>query len=167
MSNSLTVCAKLGPVFSAFIQQGVSVSVASRDRRHVPSVGRGMACRITPDGARIEVALLASQNAQLLQDITNHGVVAVAFSQPTSHKTLQIKGVDAHWCSATAQDLSYLEQQKFNFGEEIRALGFSESFIERLFHQPLLDVRWIRFTPAEVYGQTPGPCAGERLDVTP
>lgn len=78
-----------------FMQSGVSISVASRDRRCVPSLARSAGCRLSGDHCRVSLLVLRSQARQLLQDISDTGAIAVVFSEPGTHRTIQVKGADA------------------------------------------------------------------------
>jgi hypothetical protein len=71
------------------------VTVASRDAAHVPSVARALGCRVSPDRQHVAVFLLASQSATLLRDLRETGAIAAVFSQPSTHRTIQLKGSDA------------------------------------------------------------------------
>ena len=78
-----------------FIQGGVSISLASRDVRRVPSVSKAVACRVAADRRRVCVLLDAGQSHTLLRDVASCGALAATFCQPSTHRTLQLKGRDA------------------------------------------------------------------------
>lgn len=59
-----------------FIQGGVSISIASRDVRRVPSLARVAGCRLSADLRQVTVLVLKSQAGQLLQDIATTQAVA-------------------------------------------------------------------------------------------
>lgn len=146
---------------AAFIQQGVSINVASRDVRHVPSLTRALACRL--DGGRVRILLLASQCGALLRDIERCGQVAAVFSQPSTHRTLQIKGSDARLDPPGDADRACLAATEAAFARDLMLIGFDRTFVRRMFTHDPDDLRALVFTPADVFHQSPGPRAGERI----
>ena len=83
--------ALLGPSHIAMVAKGVSAIVASRDAALRPSIMRAVGSRISSDGREVTVYLRRSQSEQLLQDIAHTGEIAVVFSVPSTHQTLQLK----------------------------------------------------------------------------
>jgi len=152
---------------AAFIQQGISITVASRDVRHVPSLSRALACRISPDGKQLEVVVLQSQSESLLLDLRKSAAIAVVFSQPTTHRSLQIKGSDAEVTQADSEHVQLALDYTAAFGGELAQLGFGPEFRARMFAWEAGDLRVVRFTPHDLYLQTPGPNAGARLEEQP
>ena len=83
--------ALLGPSHIAMVAKGVSAIVASRDAALRPSIMRAVGSHISGDGQEVTVYLRRSQSEQLLQDIAHTGEIAVVFSVPSTHQTLQLK----------------------------------------------------------------------------
>ena len=81
----------LGPSHIAMVAKGVSAIVASRDAALRPSIMRAVGSHISGDGQEVTVYLRRSQSEQLLQDIAHTGEIAVVFSVPSTHQTLQLK----------------------------------------------------------------------------
>lgn len=155
---------RLAEVHAEFIGMGgVSVIVASRNARRVPSNVRGIACRVSADRRRVTVILRRSQSAQLLEDIQRSGCVAVCFTQPTTHRTIQLKAEDAVIEPAQAGDVALAERFIAGFHRELGPLGYSEDFVRALLGYAADDLLAVGFSPSAVFGQTPGPRAGERL----
>ncbi len=148
----------------AFIQKGISICVASRDVRLVPSLSRALACRLSDDGLQIRIILVVSQSQELVRDVERSGAIAVVFTEPSTHRTLQIKGVGARLESIVPADLASVEQCHVEFREEIGKLGFDTAFTARMFAVPEADLAVITFAPDSVFEQTPGPNAGAPLE---
>lgn len=146
---------------AAFIQQGVSICVASRDVRHVPSLSRALACRI--DGEQLHLVLSRSQCVALVRDIEKSREIAVVFTQPSTHRTLQIKGHDAKVLPANPDDIELTRQAEAGFALDLEKIGFGHAFVRRMFACDNEDLCVVRFTPSDVFVQTPGPNAGNRL----
>lgn len=155
--------ALLNPDDAAFIQQGISITLASRDVRHVPSITRALGCRLSADGSLLELLLVRSQSETLLRDVEKTGRIAVVFTQPATHRTLQIKGSDARVRKATAADEELARTSQEAFAGEIQPLGFSRAFNDRLFAHAEADLCVVSFTPVDLFQQTPGPQAGTRI----
>ncbi|MCC6609449.1 MAG: hypothetical protein IT515_07215 [Burkholderiales bacterium] len=148
---------------AAFIQGGVSVIVASRDAHNTPTLVRALACRVSPDRRRVTVFLSASQAAALVAALRAIGAIAVVFSQPSTHRTIQLKGRDAAFTPLAPDDRERMTEQIALLVAELTALGHPEGMVRAFLDFAPDDVVAVAFTPAEAYAQTPGPGAGERL----
>lgn len=164
MSGKTGVAALLSADNLAFIQKGISISVASRDVRHVPSLSRALACRLSDDGNRLRIVLARSQSQDVLRDLEKCCAIAVVFTEPSTHRTLQIKGDDATLESPTPADLAIVASSREAFAADILPLGFSREFTGRLFAMEPADAVVVTFTPQTVFQQTPGPQAGAPLE---
>ena len=92
---SASPAALIAPEHAAFLVPGVSVIAASRDARLVPSVSRGVACRVSEDRRSLTVLLRRTPAATVLRDIADSGWITTCHSQPSTHRTIQLKGRDA------------------------------------------------------------------------
>jgi hypothetical protein len=147
----------------ALLRTGYMVTVASRDAAHVPSVTRALGCRISPDRRRVTVFLLASQSATLLRDLRATGAIAAVFSQPSTHRTIQLKGSDATLGAIEPGDVELIDANAAAALSDLILGGFPESFGRTMFAYDAPDVVAIGFTPSTAFVQTPGPQAGRRL----
>ena len=92
------------------------------------------------------------------------GQIAVTVNQPTTHRTIQLKGHDARVHSIDASCIGEIAAQTSAFVEEIIAIGEpSEDMVRAYVQFELHDVIAISFTLHEVFVSTPGPTAGARL----
>ena len=153
----------LAQPYAEFLVPGVSVIVASRDDRYVPSVSRGLAVQVSDDRRQVRLVLRRSQATRLLDDVCRSAVVAACFSQPSTHHTLQLKGRDARWLAATEHDEALAAEFREGFWRQLQDFGYPEGMVRAMLSWRAEDLVAIQFTPSEVYGQTPGPRAGERL----
>src|SRR5688572_12281551 len=78
--------------WAAFIQSGVSIMVGSRGANNVPCLARAMGCRVSADRSRVTILVAKTQSAPVLDAVRTTGAIAVVFSQPTTHGTIQLKG---------------------------------------------------------------------------
>lgn len=148
---------------AAFIQGAVSILVASRDRRHVPSVARAIALRVSPDRARVTLLLATEQCRQLLADIEASRAVAVVCTQPSTHRTLQLKGSDAHMTALADGDYELAAQHNAAFAEEIVPLGHARALALTVHDVTGQTLSAVSFGVDALFEQTPGPRAGTRL----
>lgn len=155
------------PELLAPMRRGVSVIVASRDAALRPSVMRAVGSLVADDGSRITVFLAARQSRQLLQDIAATGQVAVVFSAPSSHRTVQVKASDARLRPAAEADRPALQRYLESMEREIGQVGYGPPMVRAMLAHQLEDVVAVEFAPAQAFDQTPGPRAGTALGTRP
>lgn len=148
---------------AAFIGCGVMVSVASRDANLAPSVVRALGCRVAPDRRRVTVLLAGSQSAALLRDLRDTRAIAVVFSQPSTHRTIQLKGSDALVGAPEPGDAALIEANCTALVRDMVPAGYPESFVRTLLAFEPHDLVAVTFAPSAAFAQTPGPHAGKRL----
>lgn len=153
---------QLGVAHAAFIQGPVSVVVSARDGNLVPDVLRGCGCRVSRDGRRVTVLVEPSRAGTVLDDIRANGMIAVVFSQPSTHRTLQVKGSDARVAAAGAEDLAAAQVHLASWVEDMQRIGYSVPFARAVRGEPT-EIVAVTFTPLAVFEQTPGPAAGRQL----
>ncbi|MFZ3082481.1 hypothetical protein [Rhodoferax ferrireducens] len=153
----------LSPDLIAMVDGGVSAIVSSCDAALRPSIMRAVGSAITPDGQSISVYLSRRQSRQLLQDVAANGHIAVVFSQPNSHRTLQVKAISARTRSALPADQPVLQRYLLAMQEEVSRVGFDPAFTQAMLAYQLDDLVVISFEPTQAFDQTPGPKAGAAL----
>lgn len=148
----------------AMMVRGVSVNVASRDAALRPSLMRAVGSDVAADGSRITVYLARSQSGQLLQDIASTGRLAVVFSQPSTHRSVQVKAIAATLRPAGEADREVLARYLAAMEHEVAAVGFPPPLTRAMLAHRLEDVVAVTFEPHEAFDQTPGPRAGKSLE---
>lgn len=157
------MAAQLPADLVAMMARGVSVIVGSRDAQLRPSVMRAVGSQVEAGGQDITVYLNRPQSRQLLQDIAATGHIAVVFSEPSTHRTVQLKATRAAVRQAGAQDEPVLAAYLQSMEHEIRQVGFEPRVTRAFLAHRLEDVVAVRFTPEQAFDQTPGPRAGAPL----
>ena len=155
--------AAIAPDLLALMVKGVSVIVSACGLDLRPSVMRAMGSAVDADGLTVTVYLSRSQSRELLQDIASTGRLAVVFTQPHSHRAVQLKSGNARIRSADASDAPALARYVASMEEELALIGFGAHYTRTLFSQPLEDMVAVSFEPDEAFDQTPGPKAGAPL----
>jgi hypothetical protein len=147
---------------AAFIQGGVSVVVATRDADCVPDVVRGCGCRVSRDRRRVTVLVEPSRAGTLLDDVAANGMIAVVFSQPSTHRTIQLKGSDARVVKLTAADRAVAARHLRDWSEDLCRIGYTPEFANAV-RGAAPRLAAIEFTPSAAFQQTPGPGAGQPI----
>jgi hypothetical protein len=147
----------------AMMARGVSVIVGSRDANLRPSVMRGVGSRVEADGTSVTVYLSRPQSRQLLQDVAATGHIAVVFSEPSTHRTVQLKASRVTQRPAGPDDAPVLAAYLASMEREIQAVGFRPELTRAMLAHRLEDVVALTFTPEQAFEQTPGPRAGAPL----
>ncbi len=151
----------------AFMQSGVSITVGSRDARHVPSIVRALACRVLEDRQTVRLWLCASHSRQLRLDCAASDMIAAVFSEVTTHRTYQVKGNSVSQLTSAAADHVIVDEHKNQFAHELAQIGFNRAFTHGLMHVAQDDVVIVQFRAQTVYDQTPGPNAGQKVEIAP
>jgi len=159
--------APLDAEHAAFVQGGVSVIVATRDAARLADAVRGCGCRVSRDRRRVTVLVDGARSPALLDNIAANGEIAVVFSQPSTHRTIQLKGSDAELVRALPADRRRIAEHRAAWVAELVALGYARPFVEALWGQWPVTLAAVVFTPTAAYQQTPGPAAGQPLRGTP
>ena len=148
---------------AAFIQRRVSILVGSCSNRGVPSVARAYGCRVSSDRRYLTVFLALPQSEVLLRDLRASGTIAVVFSRPSTHETLQFKGSVQRISALEADDRWVMQAYGRSFAEDIAPLGFDESFQDAIMAPVEHEALAVTFVPVAAFVQTPGPSAGQPL----
>ncbi len=146
-----------------FIQTGVSISLASCGPDHLPSMSRGLGCKLIEGVNQVAVFVRRSQSQALLDHIRHSGQVANVFSLPSSNRTLQLKGVDARIVPFAAEDIPVIEEHIAEFLLEVVPLGMSEAVVRAILAYQPDDLVSVVYSPCAAFWQTPGPKAGGPL----
>ncbi|HEY0846970.1 MAG TPA: pyridoxamine 5'-phosphate oxidase family protein [Noviherbaspirillum sp.] len=153
----------LDPSHAAFLERGVGMSIAACESDGIPTIVRGTGCRVSADRRCVTVFVSAAQAAPVIRCIRANGNVAVVFSEPSTHRTVQLKGKDAHFGVLEQGDLQRIADYRDAFIAQVATLGYDKALIRYLFAYPSEDIVTLSFCPTEAFSQTPGPHAGEPL----
>lgn len=155
--------AAIPPDLLAMMVRGVSVIVASRDATLRPSLMRAVGSRVDEGGRQITVYVSRRQSRQLVQDIAASGHIAVVFSEPSTHRTVQVKATQVAMRNAEAADEAVLAAYLRSMEHEITLVGHAPPLTRAMLAHRIDDIVALSFAPEQVFDQTPGPRAGVRL----
>jgi hypothetical protein len=147
----------------AMMARGVSVNVASRDAQLRPSLMRAVGSQVSDGGRTITVYLARRQSRQLLLDIAASGHVAAVFSEPASHRTVQVKATRAVLRNADPSDEPVLARYLASMERELQRVYIPPELTRALLSHRLDDLVAVSFEPEQAFDQTPGPKAGAKL----
>jgi hypothetical protein len=153
----------LPPDLLAMMERGVSVIAGSRDADLRPSIMRALGSKVEEGGRKVTIFVSRRQSRQLVQDVAATGYVAVVFSEPSSHRTVQVKARRAVLRNAEAADEPVLARYLASMEHEIQQVGFAPHLTRAMLAHKLEDLVAISFEPEVAFDQTPGPKAGTRL----
>lgn len=142
---------------------GISITVASRGPDHRPLLGRAVGCRLAQDRSRVTVLVPKDQNAELVEALRASRAVAVVFSQPSTHRTIQLKGTDARVEPAGDADRDRAARWSEGFVAELGALGYDRELVGTFVWCDPAELVAVSFGPCAAFQQTPGPGAGAPL----
>jgi len=145
---------------AGFIESGVSVLVGTRDAGLLPSAMRGMGVRVEEGGAEVTVFLPEATSARAIANLRDNGHVAVCFSRPQDHRSIQVKGRAVAIRAAGASDRPVVERYRGALAESLAFVGVPVPTTLRLAHWPC---HAVRVRVEGVFQQTPGPDAGAPL----
>lgn len=151
----------LTPQLAAFCQRGVAVIIATCVEGR-PMAGRGFACRIDEAGT-VRILLRRTGHEAMLAALRGGAQIAATFTQPTEHRSIQLKGKGATESPATVADGMALAVQSREFRDRMMQIKFSEAMANGYSSADPEDIVAIDFVPDEAFVQTPGPSAGCEL----
>lgn len=152
----------LTPEIEAFCQGGVSVILAACGAGGAPVAGLGRGCRILPDG-RMRLLLSRSGNERLLAIVERGGSIAATFTQPITHRSIQVKGSRAVVASAGDKDRQAAVRQGEVLRRELIDVSYPPAFAAAYCHVDSGDMVAVDLMLDAAFVQTPGPAAGAEL----
>lgn len=151
---------------AAFMEGGISLNIGAAGADLRPCVARALGCRVSADRRTVLLLLSCAQSAGAIERIGQNGRIAAVFSQPSTHRSIQLKGSDATVVPASAADVAVVRRYRHAFVRELEPIGFQPATIYAFLECADADLVGIRFTPDAAFHQTPGPGAGRQLGGT-
>jgi hypothetical protein len=151
----------LDEAHAAFNQRRVLILVGSCSAEGVPSLARAYGCRVSPDHHSVTVFLAVPQSEALLRGLRASGAIAVVFSRPSTHETLQFKGSVQRMSPVEADDRPAIRAYGRSFAEEVAPLGFDEPFQDAIMapveHEAVAVIFYEVLDVEQVFGAAPDP----------
>lgn len=140
----------------AHLERSVSIIAGSRDAGLQPHVMRCLGCRVQRQPLRVTILAASEAAGPLLADVQAHDRIAVVFSEPSTHRTVQVKGEQVTVAEATPAERELAQDYVTRIVTEICTLGYPEAVIRALFNHDPQRIASITFTPTASFDQTPG-----------
>lgn len=145
---------------ASFLASGLSLNVATASRDLEPHGTRAFAAIVEADGEHVVTFVHESAADELLRDLAENPRVALTFGRPADHRTAQVKGTFVGSRPAGDGDRAEVERQTEGFIRSLEGIGIARTAAAGWSPWPAVA---LRFLATELYEQTPGPGAGERL----
>ncbi|MEZ5289259.1 MAG: hypothetical protein R2712_31555 [Vicinamibacterales bacterium] len=150
----------VGRELAAFLIEGHSSHIASRNERLEPNAARVTALTVDDDGHHV-VAYVPSVSADpVLADLRANGQAAIVVTRPTDDRGCQVKGVFVDARAAGPEDQSLVRAQWDHFLDVLEMVGLPRAATESWIVWPCIA---IRIRVQALFDQTPGPGAGAPL----
>ena len=128
----------------------------------MPSMSRGLGCKLIDGGHQIGTFIRLSQSQKLLCNIRSSGRVANVFSLPSSNRTLQFKGSDARIIPFAPENLPVIEGHIVDFLLEVVPLGMSEAVVRAILAYQPDDLVSVVYSPSPPSRKPPAPRPAHR-----
>jgi hypothetical protein len=155
---------QLAPEQVAFLQGPTSMNVGAVGRDGWPCVCRAQGVIVARDRRTLTVLLSAARGRAVLEALDAGSGITLVVSRPATHATLQLKASSATRVAVTPSHRAISARCVEAFATELKTLSYAEHPHPQLMQLlPTHDLVGLRFAPAIVFDQTPGPQAGQVL----
>lgn len=145
---------------SDFVESGISVLVGTRDARLLPECVRVVGARVERGGAELTVFVPEATGAVTIANLRDNGRIAVCFTRPRDHRSIQLKGQLVSIRGANARERRLVDAYRAGLAEELGWVGLPQRVTLRMAHWPC---HAVRLKVEQVFDQTPGPGAGDPM----
>jgi len=153
----------VSPELLDLLEGGVDISVATCDAQLRPEAVRGVGAVVSRDRTRVTVFVPVATSRRTVENLAHRRELAVGFVRTIDHLAIQLKGPCPEVRLATDAERSTCERYLGAYVEALHMIGLPRNMTRRLTVWPAyalaLEVR-------DVFTQTPGPGAGNRLEPT-
>lgn len=143
-----------------FVESGVSILVGTRDAGSRPYAMRAVGVKIHEGRRALTVYIPDVPGARSLANLRATKRIALTFTRPLDHRSIQVKGVVTAMRAASEEERSFLESYLEAWGEHVELVGLPRVLGSRLTYWPATAVD---VDLDAIFQQTPGPSAGARL----
>ncbi len=147
---------------AAFMESGVSIVMGVAGPSGQARPGRALAARVIGDGT-IRIVYAEEGNTAITSSARSGGPIAVTFSAPLSHRTVQIKGFFSRVEELQQEDENCVRRQTEAFAQILAAVGEPPRFVQAFCDYSTSPLSVLSFPAQEAFEQTPGPGAGRAL----
>jgi general stress protein 26 len=142
------------------LASGVVIYVATADASQNPESMFAMGAQLDRERGVVTVYLTAATRERTLENLERDPRIAITCTRPSDHKSIQIKGRALRVRESTEADREVQAVHRAAFVEQFAGVGIPRSLSRRIVWWPS---KAVEVELAEIFTQTPGPRAGERL----
>ena len=145
---------------SEHMASGVIMYVATRDAGLMPESMVAMGAKAESERGVVTVYLPKALAQATRQNLEQNGEIALTITRPRDHKSIQVKGKAREVRDAVEAERELQAVHRSALVECFAGVGIPREITRRVVWWPSLAVE---IDVREVYSQTPGPRAGERM----
>jgi len=160
MADPVPVSRALFEELSEHMASGVVIYVATRDAALAPEATIAMGAKAECDRGVVTVYVPSVLAAATQKNLEDNGEIAVTLTRPSDHKSIQLKGRAVAQRPALDSEREFQAVHRAALTEQFAGVGIPREISRRIVWWPSLAVE---IDVREVYAQTPGPRAGERI----
>jgi hypothetical protein len=150
----------ISPELADFLETGVSMIAGSRDARMRSETLRTVGVRVSRERDEVTSYFPVATSARMIANLRDNGRVALCFSRPADHRTIQLKGRVLSIEPAADGDRAWVDRYREGFAATLGVIGLPGRITMRLNNWPC---HAVRVAVERVFVQTPGPGAGAAL----
>lgn len=155
----------IGADVAAFLEGPVMILVSTCGHEQRAFIARGSGAHFDRRTGRIKVLLCRSQWSDVATTATPGCPIAVTFARPADYRAFQAKGVIKEIAPASEEEQRCATAYVARMLEMMAELGVTKVQLSHTLTDK--DLVWISFLPTDLFTQTPGPDAGQRLGQAP
>lgn len=146
------------------LEAGVAHQIGACTAGGRPVLCRGLAAQVEGDG-RMVVIVPGESAFEVLDAIRETGRVSLNLTLPENHRSMNLTGRDATVSPGGARFRTLVDARHAAFRAQLQGYGFQPEYTSTWYSAPDDDLVAIRFTPLAARNQTPGPGAGNALEL--
>ena len=158
--DSSSTVFRIPPELVDFFEGGVSLLVGTCDAALRPESTRAVGIAVAPDRTRLTVFLNRANSGRTLENLEVNPRVAICFTRPIDHRTVQAKGKAITVRPAIDSEKPRLERYISSFVEALHLVGVTRAVAGRIAFWPSTAVE---VEIESLFQQTPGPGAGAKF----
>ena len=147
----------INPPLAAFLEEGLSLHIGTRDADLNPQGGRAAAMTVEPDGTHVLVYVPERAMMRLRANLESNGLAAISIGRPVDERACQVKGLVVDIRPAREDEQALVAAQWDGFMRQLESIGIQRAVAAGWSMWPAVALR-MRVT--SVFEQTPRPDTG-------
>jgi len=143
-----------------FIESGVAILLGCCDENRLAEGARGVGAVVSLDRKSLTIYVQKESALRIIPLLQSTKEVAISIAKPTTYKALQVKGRYISHRETDARDRVVLERYRELFFKDVEKAGIPKGIIQQIASYPALA---LEIEVRDLFIQTPGPRAGERI----